>query len=66
MKNFQYFSKKGFKCFQLKGGILNYLNHIRERIVCGKGCFVFDNRISLKHKLQQGSFSVGAMNASVS
>ena len=52
--------KKGFKnVFQLKGGILNYLNKTKKKDSLWKGeCFVFDNRVSLKHKLKQGTFSI--------
>ena len=52
--------RKGFKnVFQLKGVILNYLNKIEEKESLWKGeCFVFDNRVSLKHKLKQGTYSV--------
>ena len=52
--------KKGFKnVFQLKGGILNYLNKTKKKDSLWKGeCFVFDNRVSLKHKLIQGTFSI--------
>ena len=55
-----FLKRKGFKnVFQLKGGILNYLNKIEKKDSLWKGeCFVFDNRISLKHKLKQGSYSV--------
>ena len=55
-----FLKRKGFKnVFQLKGGILNYLNKIEKRDSLWKGeCFVFDNRISLKHKLKQGTYSV--------
>ena len=55
-----FLKKKGFKnVFQLKGGILNYLNKTKKKDSLWKGeCFVFDNRISLKHKLKQGSFSM--------
>ncbi len=55
-----FLKKKGFKnVFQLKGGILNYLNKTKKKDSLWKGeCFVFDNRISLKHKLKQGSFSI--------
>ena len=55
-----FLKKKGFKnVFQLKGGILNYLDKIQKKDSLWKGeCFVFDNRISLKHKLKQGTFSV--------
>ena len=52
--------KKGFKnVFQLKGGIINYLNKTEKKDSLWKGeCFVFDNRVSLKHKLKQGTFSI--------
>ena len=55
-----FLKRKGFKnVFQLKGGILNYLNKIKKKDSLWKGeCFVFDNRISLKHKLKQGTYSV--------
>ena len=55
-----FLKKKGFKnVFQLKGGILNYLNKTEKKESLWKGeCYVFDNRISLKHKLKQGSFSM--------
>ena len=55
-----YLKKKGFKnIYQLNGGIINYLNTIDKQNSLWKGeCFVFDNRISLKHKLKQGSYSM--------
>ncbi len=55
-----FLKRKGFKnVFQLKGGILNYLNNIEKKDSLWKGeCFVFDNRVSLKHKLKQGTYSV--------
>ena len=55
-----FLKNKGFKnVFQLKGGILNYLNKTEKKDSLWKGeCFVFDNRVSLKHKLKQGSFSI--------
>ncbi len=55
-----FLKRKGFKnVFQLKGGILNYLNQTKKKDSLWKGeCFVFDNRISLKHKLRQGTYSV--------
>src|SRR6056300_995430 len=53
-----YLKKKGFKnIYQLNGGILNYLNKIKEKDSLWKGeCFVFDNRISLKHGLKVGTY----------
>ena len=55
-----FLKRKGFKnVFQLKGGILNYLNKIDKKESLWKGeCFVFDNRVSLKHKLKQGTYFV--------
>ena len=53
-----YLKKKGFKnIYQLNGGILNYLKKIKKKDSMWKGeCFVFDNRISLKHGLKVGSY----------
>ena len=55
-----YLKKKGFKnIYQLNGGILNYLKQIKKKNSLWKGeCFVFDNRISLKHGLKIGSYSI--------
>ncbi len=55
-----YLKQNGFKnVFQLKGGILNYLNSVVKKNSLWRGeCFVFDNRVSLKHGLKQGSFLV--------
>ena len=55
-----FLEKKGFKnIYQLKGGILNYLKTIKKKDSLWKGeCFVFDNRISVKHDLVTGTFSM--------
>ena len=55
-----YLKKKGFEnIFQLNGGILNYLKKIKKIESLWKGeCFVFDNRISLKHELKIGTYSM--------
>ena len=55
-----YLKKKGFKnIYQLNGGILNYLKKIKKTESLWKGeCFVFDNRISLKHELKIGTYSM--------
>ena len=55
-----YLEKKGFKnIYQLKGGIINYLKKIPKEKSLWKGeCFVFDNRVSLKHGLNQGTYSI--------
>ena len=55
-----YLKKKGFKnIYQLSGGILNYLKKTKMKDSLWKGeCFVFDNRISLKHGLKVGSYFI--------
>ncbi|MDA9678122.1 hypothetical protein N9T44_00515, partial [Candidatus Pelagibacter sp.] len=55
-----YLKKIGFKnIYQLNGGILNYLKKIKKDDSLWKGdCFVFDNRISLKHGLKSGTYSI--------
>ena len=55
-----FLEKKGFKnVFQLKGGIINYLKKIKKEKSLWKGeCYVFDNRVSIKHGLIPGSFSM--------
>ena len=55
-----YLNQKGFKnVFQLKGGILNYLKKIKKKKSMWKGeCFVFDNRVSVKHDLAVGTYFI--------
>ena len=55
-----FLEKKGFKnVFQLKGGIINYLKKIKKKESLWKGeCYVFDNRVSTKHGMIPGSFSM--------
>jgi len=55
-----YMKNNGFKnVYQLKGGILNYLKKVDKKNSLWKGeCYVFDNRVSVKHKLEQGNFSM--------
>ena len=55
-----YLNQKGFKnVFQLKGGILNYLKKIKNKQSMWKGeCFVFDNRVSVKHDLAVGTYFI--------
>jgi UPF0176 protein len=55
-----YLNKKGFKnIFQLQGGVLNYLKKIKKKDSLWQGeCFVFDNRITVKHNLKVGSYSM--------
>jgi len=55
-----YLNQKGFKnVFQLKGGILNYLKKVKRKKSMWKGeCFVFDNRVSVKHDLAAGTYFI--------
>ena len=55
-----YLEKKGFKnVYQLKGGIINYLKKIKKNKTLWRGeCYVFDNRVSIKHGLVPGNFSM--------
>ena len=55
-----FLNQKGFKnIFQLKGGILNYLKKVKKKESMWKGeCFVFDNRVSVKHNLEIGTHSI--------
>ena len=55
-----FLEKKGFKnVYQLKGGILNYLKNVKKKESLWNGeCFVYDNRISVKHGLVSGTYSM--------
>ena len=55
-----YLREKGFdSVYQLKGGILNYLKKINYDVSLWRGeCFVFDNRITVKHGLITGTYSM--------
>jgi len=55
-----YLNQKGYKnVFQLKGGILNYLKKIKKKNSLWNGeCFVFDNRVSVKHGLTAGAYFI--------
>ena len=52
--------KEGFKdVSHLKGGILNYFNSVPKNESKWKGeCFVFDDRVSVKHDLTEGSYDM--------
>jgi len=55
-----YMLKQGFKnIFQLKGGILQYLEDtsIKESKWQGE-CFVFDNRVSIQNKMAPGTYAL--------
>ena len=55
-----FLEKKGFKnVFQLKGGIINYLKKVKKEESLWRGeCYVFDNRVSIKHGVIPGTFSM--------
>ena len=55
-----YLQTKGFQnVYQLKGGIINYLKKIKKnKSLWGGECYVFDNRVSIKHGLVPGNFSM--------
>jgi len=55
-----YLKKRGFtKIYQLKGGILNYLNSVEEKNSLWNGeCFVFDQRVTVLHGSKIGSYTI--------
>ena len=55
-----YLKKKGFKnVYQLKGGIINYLDNVKKKDSLWSGdCFVFDNRVSIIHGLKSGNLKI--------
>ena len=55
-----YMIKKGFKDVnQLQGGILSYLEKTSfENSLWSGECFVFDNRVSIKNELKDGSYEL--------
>jgi UPF0176 protein len=55
-----YLKLQGFKdVFHLKGGILKYLETVPQDESAWEGeCFVFDNRVSVRHSLEPGSYDL--------
>ena len=55
-----YMKQIGFEeVYHLKGGILKYLEEIPEEKTMWEGdCFVFDERVSLKHGLVEGDYDI--------
>ena len=51
---------KGYKnIFHLQGGILKYLENVPEEESLWQGeCFVFDQRVSVKHGLEEGKYDL--------
>ena len=44
---------------QLKGGVIDYLSKIPKKNSSWTGeCFVFDNRVTVIHKLKQGTYEL--------
>lgn len=57
-KSTAYLKQQGFdEVYHLEGGILKYLEEVPEEKTQWEGeCFVFDNRVSVDHNLEQGSY----------
>jgi len=57
-KSTAYLKEQGFKeVYHLEGGILKYLEEIPEHESLWEGeCFVFDDRVSVKHGLAKGQY----------
>lgn len=57
-KSTAYLKQQGFEdVFHLKGGILKYLEEQPEDETLWRGeCFVFDNRVTVNHKLEKGEY----------
>jgi UPF0176 protein len=57
-KSTAFLKQQGFdQVYHLKGGILKYLEEVPEAQSKWRGeCFVFDNRVTVNHQLERGSF----------
>jgi len=57
-KSTAYLREQGFdEVYHLKGGILKYLEEVPEEASLWRGeCFVFDDRVTVNHQLQPGSY----------
>ena len=55
-----YMLSQGFEeVYHLKGGILKYLEEVPEEESLWEGeCFVFDERVAIKHRLETGSYAM--------
>mgnify|MGYP001158521351 FL=1 len=55
-----FMKKNGFNnVFHLRGGILKYFESVSEKESRWKGeCFVFDDRVSVKHDLSEGTYDM--------
>jgi UPF0176 protein len=57
-KSTAYMKQQGFnEVYHLEGGILKYLEDVPEEESLWEGeCFVFDNRVTVNHRLERGSY----------
>ena len=57
-KSTAYLKSEGFEnVYHLQGGILKYLEEVQEKDSLWEGeCFVFDDRVAVKHKLELGKY----------
>ncbi len=57
-KSTAYLKEQGFEnVYHLQGGILKYFEEVPQEESLWKGeCFVFDNRVSVDHNLEKGSY----------
>lgn len=57
-KSTAYLKEQGFEAvYHLQGGILKYLEEVPQSESLWQGeCFVFDNRVSVNHALEKGSY----------
>lgn len=57
-KSTAYLKEQGFdEVYHLKGGILKYLEEVPQQDSLWQGeCFVFDDRVTVDHQLQKGSY----------
>jgi UPF0176 protein len=57
-KSTAFLKQLGFEeVYHLQGGILKYLEEVPEKESLWRGeCFVFDNRVTVNHRLEQGSY----------
>ena len=57
-KSTAYMKEQGYEdVYHLEGGILKYLEEVPKEESLWEGeCFVFDNRVSVKHGLEEGSY----------
>lgn len=57
-KSTAFMKQQGFKeVYHLEGGILKYLEEVPQENSLWEGeCFVFDNRVTVNHQLEKGSY----------